>query len=295
MSIKIFEIILICISRFVLYGSGERCSAEYCNFAGNCTVVDKKPTCQCHEEAFQGEYCEKVRDLCLTDKNICKSHGICVPYVGQTICNCLPQQSGLDCSQMKGMSPTKLLCTFNVRAIYGKQENILLSFEEVGSEPFRIDVLAPNLLIANALRSDSASRERQLRHTSNLTATLSDLGIRMHTRPPYIEAYYYLLRAQYFELGEITLNVSVRSLDLHSESVSFANVLSLVVHVVKPFHSRCLPKVVFQHGMDPKCARPVQLDHFANIQAIVEKSCSKQYTTQWSICDAESKSKIYVV
>lgn len=288
-----FEIILFLSTRFVLYSSGERCSAEYCNFAGNCTTVDQKPTCQCYEEIFQGEFCEKVRDLCLTDKNMCKSHEVCVPYVGQTICNCLPPQEGLDCSPKEEISPTKMMCIFNVRAVYGQEENILLSFEEVGSEPYRIDISTPRLLIANDLRSDRPSQARKLRHTNNLTATLSDLGIRMHTRPPYNDAYYYVFTAQYFELGETTLNISVRSLDSHSESMVFAIVLSLAVHVVKPIQSRCLPKVVFQHGMNPKLPRPVQFKQFSNIQAIVERSCSKQYTTQWSIYDSETRSKKY--
>lgn len=284
---------IILITSLVPSVSGERCSAEYCNFAGDCTVVNKKPTCQCYTETFHGEYCEKINDLCLTDTNTCKDHDSCIPYVGQTICNCQQLSSGVDCRQMKGFNPTKLMCSFNVRAVYGRQENILLSFEEMGSEAFQIDISTYNLMIANALRSDGPSAERKLRYTSNLTATLTDLGIRMHTRPPYNVAHYYVFPVKNFGLGKNILSILIKSVHTNNDLISYYKSLSLVVHVVKPFNSKCLPKIVFQHGMDPKSPRPVQLDYFSNIQAIVERSCANQYTTQWSICDVESKSKRY--
>lgn len=289
----ILRIILIFTTRLLPSALGERCSAEYCNFAGDCTVVAKKPTCQCYAETFHGEYCEKIKDLCLTDTNICKDHKSCIPYVGQTICNCQQHNSGFDCRHKKGINPTKVMCSFNVRVVYGQQENILLSFEEMGSEAFQIDISTYNLMIANALRSDRSSAERTLRHTSNFTATLTDLGIRMHTRPPYNDAHYYVFPAKYFKLGKNILSILIKSVDTNNDSKSYYKSLSLFVHVVQPFHSKCLPKIFFQHGMDPNRPRPVQLDHFANIQAIVERSCSNQYTTQWSIYDVESKSKNY--
>lgn len=284
---------IILITRLVPVVSGERCSAEYCNFAGDCTVVDKKPTCQCYTETFHGEYCEKINDLCLTDSNTCKEHESCIPYVGQTICNCKQERSGFDFRQIKGINPTKVMCSLNVRVVYGQQENILLSFEEMGSAAFQIDISTYNLMIVNALRSDRPSADRKLRHTRNLTAILTDLGIRMHTRPPYNDAHYYVFPAKYFELGKNILSILIKSVDTNNDSISYYKSLSLVVHVVEPFYSKCLPQVVFQHGMDPKRPRPVQLEYFSNIQAIVERSCSNQYTTQWSICDVESKSKKY--
>ncbi|KAH8417323.1 hypothetical protein KR222_008762 [Zaprionus bogoriensis] len=283
-----FSFILFCCT-FSLSTSRDRCSAEYCNFAGDCTVIGDKPSCQCYEETFHGEYCETVRDLCSTAENTCLNKSSCIPYVGQTICDCPQRSSGIDCRNPEGTCPTKLLCNFNVRVIYGTTQNIVISFEKLGNATLEMTVSTSFSMIANGQRPKLSEPIRASRHTTKFTETLGDLGIRRHIRLPYNDAYYYVYQANYYVLGANELRVAVRSFDCNDNSKSYLQTLSFIVHVVEPFFTNCLPKVVFQHGMDPMRPRQVDIERFTNIQAIVEKSCDASdtisFSTQWNILD----------
>ncbi|XP_032288797.1 uncharacterized protein [Drosophila virilis] len=269
--------LLIC-NVFALSSFTNRCSPEYCNFAGECRVINSKPSCSCYEEAFQGKYCEQVKNLCTTEKNRCTSKQICVPYVGQTICECSRQRAGADCGRA---APTKLMCSYNVRAIYGAKEYIVLSFEQLGPEPFQITISTPTYMIAHLPRSKTLSSH----HTNNLTATLQRLGIRRHANLPYNVARYYVFQAKHFTLGANPLSVVIEHFGNISRSSPKVQTLSLIVHVVKSNVSPCMPRVVFQHCMDPKKPQQVDVERFINIQAIVEERCFplERMRTQWTI------------
>ncbi|XP_064548477.1 uncharacterized protein LOC135435300 isoform X2 [Drosophila montana] len=273
--------LLIC-NVFALSSFTDRCSPEYCNFAGECRIVKSKPSCSCYEEAFLGKYCEQVKNLCTTEKNICTSKHICVPYVGQTICECSRQRTGDDCGHA---TPTKPMCNYNVRAIYGAKEHIVLSFEQLGPEPFQITISTPTYMIAHLPRSKTLSSQ----HTNNLTATLQGLGIRRHANLPYNDARYYVFQAKHFTLGANQLNVVIEYFGNINHASPKVQTLSLIVHVVKSKDSPCMPRVVFQHCMDPKKPQQVDVERFINIQAIVEERCFplERMRTQWTIFNFE--------
>lgn len=258
--------------------STDRCSPEYCNFAGECTLVNRKPNCTCYDEAFQGKYCEKVKDLCATSKNTCTGTQICVPYVGQIVCVCRPEIRSQDCDLAKP------LCSYNVQVNYGVEEPIVLSFAYHSPEPLRIIVSSENNLIA---RSRSPMKGQ---YTRNLTATLHELGIRRHIKPPYDDAFYYVFKTKHTIPGANLLNVTIESKSRNKMDYSMIS-LSLPVHVRTNF---CIPRVVFQHCMDPHNPRKVDSEQFCNLQAIMEDRClhSKPILqVQWAVYKYEEHSK----
>ncbi|XP_043863576.1 uncharacterized protein LOC122756869 [Drosophila mojavensis] len=262
--------------------STDRCSPEYCNFAGECTLVNRKPNCTCYDEAFQGKYCEKVKDLCATSKNTCTGTQICVPYVGQIVCVCRPEIRSQDCDLAKP------LCSYNVQVNYGVEEPIVLSFAYHSPEPLRIIVSSENNLIA---RSRSPMKGQ---YTRNLTATLHELGIRRHIKPPYDDAFYYVFKTKHTIPGANLLNVTIESKSRNKMDYSMIS-LSLPVHVRTNF---CIPRVVFQHCMDPHNPRKVDSEQFCNLQAIMEDRClhSKPILqVQWAVYKYEEHTDTYML
>lgn len=259
--------------------SSNRCSPEYCNFAGECRLVNRKPNCTCYDEAFHGEYCEKVKDLCATSKNRCTAPQLCVPYVGQTVCVCPSHIRAQVCNLAKP------LCSYNVQVNYGVEEPIVLSFAHRSHEPLRITVSSANNLIAHP-RSPIEGQ-----YTSNLTATLHELGIRRHVKPPYNDAYYYVFKTKHTIPGANRLNVTIES-DSKNDMSDRMRFLSLPVHVRKP--QFCIPQVVFQHCMDPHNPRQIDVENFCNLQAIMEKRCLQSKPilhAQWAVYKYKENSK----
>ncbi|XP_017856391.1 PREDICTED: uncharacterized protein LOC108609148 [Drosophila arizonae] len=263
--------------------STDRCSPEYCNFAGECTLVNRKPNCTCYDEAFQGKYCEKVKNLCATSKNTCTGTQICVPYVGQIVCVCPPEIRSQECGLAKP------LCSYNVQVNYGVEEPIVLSFAYHSPEPLRITVSSENNLIA---RSRSPMKGQ---YTHNLTATLHELGIRRHIKPPYDDALYYVFKTKHTNPGANLLNVTIEPESRNKMDYSVI-ALSLPVYVLRT--NFCIPRVVFQHCMNPHNPRKVDSEQFCNLQAIMEERClhSKPILqVQWAVYKYEEHTDTYML
>ncbi|KAH8360127.1 hypothetical protein KR093_010895, partial [Drosophila rubida] len=290
----ILNICLLC-NIIILASLENDCSPEYCNFAGECSLINEKPTCKCYAEAFYGQYCERVLDLCHTDKNPCPIKESCIPYVGQMICDC----KKFNCMEpkIKQLAPTKPLCSYNMHAAYGTKQTIVLSFEEIPTPGIEITVSTPTFLIGyvdtSRRRTISPDSIAASNHTMNLTATLDELGIRRHIKIPYDNALYYQFETKYFTPGITQLTVSIESFGKSNNS---KQTMSLTVHVSHPRSRICLPKIVFQQCTDPMHPRDVDVEHFTNIQAIVDKRCYESentFRTQWTIFDFEENISFY--
>ncbi|KAM8703961.1 hypothetical protein ACLKA7_008566 [Drosophila subpalustris] len=189
--------------------------------------------------------------------------------------------------KMELKTPTNPICSYNVRAVYGTKQYIVLSFEELNTLELDITVSTETYLIGHV------NTTVRCRHTKNLTATLEELGIRRHMRIPYNKACYYLFEATHFTLGANHLTLEIESYHKRNSS---KQTLSLMVHVVQPRSGMCYPKIVFQQCMNPKKPREVDVEHFTNIQAIVEKRCyslKNTFRTQWTIFNFEETSMIF--
>ncbi|XP_030385714.1 uncharacterized protein LOC115632622 [Scaptodrosophila lebanonensis] len=276
---------------------GEPCSSELCNYAGDCELIDNKPNCSCYEESFEGKFCEKMKDYCHTDRNVCANKLDCVSYIGQTVCQCQGMRSGFDCRILEPLATTKAMCSYNVRATYGVKEKIVLSFENLGDVPVEFTIWTPTYLIAQVSAKDFKEGS-DLKHTTDLAATLRDLGIRHNiSHMSYKSAFYFEFSAKHFTLGKNDLNIRIETFDLMTRTAQpYVQNMTLAVHVVLPRNVACIPTISLRYGLDPTKPRVVDVNRFTNLFATVKARCIHPIVPvrfKWSVSDHTEKTLYY--
>lgn len=294
MSMKIFAIILLswlCLF-WLIHGRRKKdtwCSPAHCYYEGDCKNKSGVITCECIDSAiFGGKYCNISTNVCVKSPGLCTG-GKCINIGGQPACiDCPAGKSGQYCS-LNISGPSNMLLLYNHYAYLGQEHLFLFTVSNLGQLKFVIH-FASDRYVVDMLKTDPELKEEWYPH-HKLTLLVHQKHIMMWNDFPYEDGYYHLAKQTFWHPGVISLKLVV----MDNEKNILQNKVYKLLIVETEAMNICQPKVTFPFKAVANDPLPIDVEHYAIIEATVTKRCRPNSTIiyYWSIYN-KIGSKIYI-
>ena len=174
---------------------------------------------------------------------------------------------------------TKFYMHFNLYAKYGKEANILLTMETLGSSKFVLELFGSNYAI-DAFETNQHSQTKW-KYSPNLAQIAKNLGLHHFEMIPYQKGYYHISKAIFYEVGKGELKILIYD----GQKMYVEQNLEFLV--LPRDTAECVPEVRLRHCANPQDPLKVDISRFNNIQLEVEKKCwdNSDMSYQWVVYD----------